>query len=446
MQTKKIQVDIVNPKAAGIDVGSKSHFVCVGQKPNLVKEFGVNTSDHLNLINYLKDYGIETIAMESTGSYWQSLFTVLQEAGFGVVLVPGSQTKVGIKKTDVLDCQHIQKLHMLGMLSGCYLPDEATSRIRNIARHRTFLVEQAAKNTNKISKALRLMNIRLDNSIRDVVGKSGKAIIEAILNGERDAAKLVELVDCRVKKPKEEIVLNLAGQWNDELLYELRDSYELLKIYNTKIRNCDLVIEQILDELNVDKIIDPSIQLAKKQDKGKHACNASLAQQGFKLYGVDLMAIPGIGPGVMLSMLSELGTSISKFDSSKQFCSWLRLSPNNKISGGRILGKKPLPTKSLLSKAFKDAANAVGLSKQNDSLCSFFRKIAFKKGRGAAIKATARKIATIVYTMIVSKKSYQPLSTDDYKEAQRKKKIKYITETMKKLNISTLDLQPSPVS
>lgn len=441
-----MHVDIVNPKAAGIDVGSKSHFVCVGQKPDQVKEFGVNTTDHQDLIIYLKDHDIESIAMESTGSYWQSLFMVLQEAGFDLLLVPGSQTKIGIKKTDVLDCQHIQKLHMLGMLTGCYLPDETTSRIRTIARHRTFLVEQAAKNTNKISKALRLMNIRLDNSIRDVVGKTGKAIIEAILNGERDASKLVELVDCRVKKPKEEIVLNLAGQWNEELLYELRDCYDLLKSYNNKIQNCDLVIEQILDELNINKTIDTSIQLAKKQEKGKHACSASLSQQGFKLYGVDLMAIPGIGPGVMLTMLSELGTSILKFDSSKQFCSWLRLSPNNKISGGKILSKKPMPTSNLMSKAFKDAANAVGLSQKDDGLCSFFRKIAFKKGRGAAIKATARKIATIVYTMIVSKKSYQPLSRDQYQEAQRNKKIKFIKETMKKLNISAIDLQPTQVS
>lgn len=437
-----MQVDIVHPKAAGIDVGSKSHFVCVGQKSDQVKEFGINTSDHQDLINYLKDHGIESIAMESTGSYWQSLFMLLQEAGFHVLLVPGSQTKIGIKKTDVLDCQHIQKLHMLGMLTGCYLPDETTARIRTIARHRAFLVEQAAKNTNKISKALRLMNIRLDNSIRDVVGKTGKAIIEAILNGERDASKLVEFVDCRVKKPKKEIALNLAGQWNDELLYELRDSYDLLKIYNDKLQNCDVVIEQILDEININKTMDTSIQLAKKQEKGKNACKASLSEQGYKLYGVDLMAIPGIGPGVMLTMLSELGTSISKFDSSKQFCSWLRLSPNNKISGGKILGKKPMPTKNLLSKAFKDAANAVGLSKQDDGLCSFFRKIAFKKGRGAAIKATARKIATIVYTMIVAKKCYEPLSREGYQEAQRKRKIKYITETMKKLNISTIDLKP----
>lgn len=137
------------------------------------------------------------------------------------------------------------------------------------------------------------------------------------------------------KKPKEEIILNLEGQWNEELLYELGDCYELLKVYNTKIENCDVVIEQILDELNINKTIDSRVDLAKKQEKGKHACAASLSKQGYKLYGVDLMAITGIGPGVMLTLLSELGTSISKFNTSKMFCSWLRLSPNNKISGVR---------------------------------------------------------------------------------------------------------------
>lgn len=440
-QKKEVAMPIMNFRVAGIDVGSKSHFVAVGQHKEDVQEFGINTVEHQKLIDYLKLHGIEKIAMESTGNYWQTLFTKLQESNFEVVLVPGSQTKNGIKKTDVLDCQWIQRLHTLGLLSGCYLPDEQTMRIRNLARHRSSLVEQSAKQSNKIQMNLRLMNIRLDDSVRDVVGKTGMAIIEAILTGERDAKKLVELVDCRVKKSKEEIILNLDGQWNDELLYELKDNADLLKIMNNKITNLDIVLQQVLNEINIGKVVPENTILTKKQEKGKHACTASLSKHGYLLYNTDLMAIPGIGPGVMLSIVSELGLSIHKFETPKQFCSWLRLAPNNRISGGKILSSKTPMSKNSLSKAFKDAANAIGLSKLDDSLCAFFKKIAFKNGRAAAIKATARKLATIVYKMINTKTSYLPQTIGVFTKKQLKSKINHINKELKKYNIKMSDLQ-----
>jgi transposase len=445
-QKKEITMPVINYHVAGIDIGSKSHFVAIGQNKEDVKEFGINTVEHKKLVDYLKSNGIEKIAMESTGNYWQTLFAKLQESNFEVILVPGSQTKNGIKKTDVLDCQWIQRLHSLGLLSGCYLPDEETMRIRNLARHRSSLVEQAARYSNKIQMTLRLMNIRLDVSIRDVVGKTGMAIIEAILAGERKAEKLVELVDCRVKKSKEEIVLNLNGQWNDELLYELDDCVSLLKLYNSKIAKIDIMLQQILEEINIGKVIPNDIILTKKQEKGKHACAASLSQHGYLMYETDLMAIPGVGPGIMLSIISELGRSIYKFHTAKEFCAWLRLAPNNKISGGKIISSKTPLSKNSLSKAFKDAANAIGLSKSDDSLCAFFKKIAFKNGRGAAIKATARKLATIVYKMIFTKMPYSPQSIKVFTQKQQNNKIKQIKKTLEKYNISITDLQSLTLS
>lgn len=443
---KKMSLPIVNIYAAGIDIGSKSHYVAVGQKAEDVMEFGINTNEHTRMIAFLKQHKIQIIAMESTGSYWQSLFRVLQESGFNVLLVPGSQIKYGVKKTDVKDCQQIQKLLMLGMLSGCFLPDEQTLKIRTISRHRASLVELSAKFSNKIQKSLRLMNIRLDDCVRDAVGKSGMNIIEAILGGERDPNVLAQLVDRRVKKSKEEIELNLQGQWNDELLYELKDSVDLLKIHNQRITACDKKIEDLLTEFNEGEMLSEEIKLVKKQDKGKHACAANLSQQGYLMYGVDLMAVNGIGPGVMLTLISELGLNIHKFETSKQFCSWLRLSPNNKISGGKILSSRTEKTKNNLSKAFKDAANAVGLSKKDDALCHFFRKIGFKKGRGAAIKATARKIAIIIYKMITTKEAYRATNGKEYLELQRAKKLKYLRDSIKKYNITAFDLQLDGIS
>lgn len=437
---KEASMPIVNSKAAGIDIGSRSHFIAVGQGKEDVREFSVNTQGHLDSIAFLKEHHIESVAMESTGSYWQTLFTALQQAGFDVLLVPGSQTKNARKKTDVKDCQWIQKLHMLGLLTGSFLPDKQTLRLRNIARHRSTLIESAAKYTNKIQKVLRLMNIRLDVSIRDIAGKSGRAIIESIIAGERNAEQLVELLDVRVKKSKQEIILNLQGQWDDELLYELKDCYELLNIHETKIADCDKQLALLLSEQTKDIVLAKDVVLAKKQQKGKHACNADLPQHSYKLLGTDIMAINGVGPGVLLNYLSEMGLNIHKFETAKHFTSWLRLAPNNRKSGGRVISSKTEKTKSILTKALKDAANAVGLSKAEDYLSHFFKKIAFKKGRGAAITATARKIAVIIWNMIVKKQPYQPMKTAEYLDQLRQRKIKFLKKDVIKYSITTEEL------
>ena len=169
--TKKISMEVVNSNAAGIDIGSRSHFVCIGQAVNQVKEFGVYTDDHNRMIQWLKKSNITTVAMESTGSYWQTLFTALQTEGFEVLLVNGRDIKnVKGKKTDVLDCRWIQKLHSLGLLRSSFLPDEATRQLRSYYHHRQNLIIQSARYNNKMQKSLRLMNIRLDVAIRDITG------------------------------------------------------------------------------------------------------------------------------------------------------------------------------------------------------------------------------------------------------------------------------------
>ncbi len=196
------KMQVVHPYAAGIDIGSRSHFVAVGQEKDQVKEFSVYHSGSIEIIDYLEQNQITTVAMESTGSYWQSLYSVLQEAGFEVLLVQGTQTKNLKGKTDVKDAQWIQKLHQLGLLSGSFLPSASTIVLRNLTRHRSSLIEQSAKYTNKMQKALRLMNFRLDVAVSDITGKSGIKIIEAILSGEQNGEVLAALCDRRVKKNK----------------------------------------------------------------------------------------------------------------------------------------------------------------------------------------------------------------------------------------------------
>lgn len=243
---ESLAMPIVNRHAAGIDVGSKSHYLAVGQRSEDVYEFDVTTSGHMRAIDILHRHQVTTVAMESTGTYWQPLFNTLQAAGFEVLLVNGVQTKSLRGKTDVRDSRRIQLLHSLGLLSGSFLPESAVLALRTITRHRSSLTEAHAKYLLKVQKCLRLMNIRLDVAIRDVAGKTGSAIVTAILMGERDAQALADLADPRVKRSQAELVDLLQGQWDNALLYELRDCWELMAYLNRRIEACDKEISGLL--------------------------------------------------------------------------------------------------------------------------------------------------------------------------------------------------------
>ncbi|MEO9850952.1 MAG: transposase [Reichenbachiella sp.] len=194
MAKSKVSMEIINPNAAGIDVGSRSHFVAINQNKDDVKEFGVYSKDLNNLAKWLIESNIKTVAMESTGSYWQNLYTELEQQGIEVVLVNGKFTKnIQGKKTDVLDCIWIQKLHTLGLLRGSFLPDHHTEQLRTLCRHRHNLIHNAAKSVKRMSQNLRLMNLRLDVVVNDIVGLTGLKIIDQVCNGETDAHKLAAL-------------------------------------------------------------------------------------------------------------------------------------------------------------------------------------------------------------------------------------------------------------
>ena len=220
MEKQTAALPVVNTHAAGIDIGSREHWVAIDQNKESVRSFGIYTQDHHQLIDHLREHSITSVAMESTGTYWQTLFNALQKAGFTVLLVGGSQTKnVQGRKTDLIDCLWIQKLHSLGLLSGSFLLSDTLQELRTYYYHRQHLIEQLATYTHKMQKALRLMNSRLDVAIGDITSKSGLAIIEAILGGQRDPHELASLVDIRMKRSKEEIAQSLPGSWRQEYLF-----------------------------------------------------------------------------------------------------------------------------------------------------------------------------------------------------------------------------------
>ncbi len=427
-------MEIINPNAAGIDVGSRSHFVAVGQGTEEVREFNVYQSGLNDLVLFLKENNVKTIALESTGSYWQSLFMILQKNGFEVLLVQGTQTKNLKAKTDVKDAQWIQKLHTLGLLKGSFLPSDMTLRIRTLHRHRQSLIESASAYTNKMQKNLRLMNFRLDVVINDIVGVSGVKIIEAILDGENCGSKLAEYADKRVKRSKVEIADALQGETNSEYMYELRDCYELYKILQERIQNVDNEIEKILQVYTEDIHLDDEV-LIKKQLKGKNQPKMDIQRLSKKLLSVDLFAIESISSSTVMSFLSEIGNDIYKFRTAKHFVSWLRLAPNNRVSGGKTISSKTPRGKNKFALALRNAANTIE-RKKDGLLVSFFRRIAYKKGRAAAITATARKLAVIIWNMIIKKTSYVPIDSNEYQEIIKKNKIHYINKTIEKYKIT----------
>jgi transposase len=436
---KEAKMAVINPNACGIDVGSKMHYVATGQGSEEVKSFGVYTKDHQELLAYLKSKGVKTIAMESTGNYWQTLFAALEKAGFEVFLVCGNQTKnVKGRKTDVQDCQWIQWLHSVGMLSNSFIPNEFVSHLRIYSRQRLKYIQVQTRIINQIQRDLRAMNLRLEVALNDVTGKSGRAIIEAILSGERNHKSLAGLADYRVKKSKEEIALSLEGNWHDGYLFLLRQHYDEYVQNLDRIQACENEIEKILKESLLCSEIDPQDAPRHKKalKKNKNKPEIDFQTYSFQYFGgVDLFAIEGVNQNTVLSIITEIGIDITKFHSAKAFSNWLHLCPNQKITGGKVISNHTKRGVNPLSQALKSVANVIGGLKTDTHLTRFFKKIAYKKGWKEAITATAHKLAVIIYNMLIKYEPYKPFVREVNEQAERKKKIREVEKIMKTHNI-----------
>ncbi len=415
MSKKQMNLEVVNPNAAGIDVGSRSHWVAIGQDAQDVREFGVYSEDHQALCMWLTENHIETIAMESTGTYWQNLFSSLVVAGFDVILVNGKQTKnVKGKKTDIKDCQWIQKLHCLGLLSNSFLPDSTTDIIRTYSRHRQNLVRQSARTVLKVQKYLRLMNMRLDVVVKDIVGLTGTKIISDFIAGEHSGKELAKNRHYNCRKPEEEIAKALQYNGRDDYMFALKHEWGTYLHVQQQIEEVDAEIKKLLEDI-IDKddnkkqhVVDKKTYKRKNKNTIRGTDMNQIAYQYFE--GIDLMAIEGVNDATLMAIISEIGLEgIKKFESAKQFTAWLRLAPNNKKSGGKVLSHHLPKGSSRLKIAFRNAANAIGNLKEGH-LADFFRKINYKKGRATAVSATARKLAVIIWNMLVKVQSYNPPS------------------------------------
>lgn len=371
------------------------------------------------MVEWLKACGVDTVAMQSTGVYWIVPFQKLEVAGIKPVLVNAQMLKlVPGRKTDVQECQWIQQLHTYGLLSASFRPNDATCRLRTLVRHRASLVSSGAERILHMQKALTQMNIQLHHVVSHLTGETGLRILKAILKGERDPYKLVELRDSQItRSTKGEMIKALRGDWRPELLFVLEQSLRAWEFYQEQMKACDLQIEEQLKQMPSappapaeqaqtapDPLSSSNPRPKAKQSRKRNDPERDLGPELARICGVDLTAAHGLRLLTVLTIISETGADMSKWRSAKAFTSWLGLNPNNKISGGRILSSRTRKVVNRVATALR--MGAVGVAETDTWLGSFHRRMRARLGPASANTATARKIGTVVYHLLKTKEPF----------------------------------------
>lgn len=438
---KTTDLPIVNLKAAGVDIGSRSHYVAAPTNNGeiAVREFGSFTHELDELINWLKSCGIKTVAMESTGIYWIPLYEKLEENKIEAVLVNASHIKnVPGRKTDVKDCQWIQKLHSHGLLRGAFRPKEDVLKLRSILRHRQSLIRHQSPHVLHMQKTLMSMNIQLHHAVSDILGQTGMRIINAILQGERNSEKLAEMRDWRCKNDKETIASALNGNYKEELLFILKQSVSMYNSFQSYIHECDKELEKILSSFD-DKISPEEIakfekeKLYKVNRTKKNKIDFPVAPLIHQKTGANIFAIPAFNTSTAITAISEIGLDVSAWRSAKHFVSWLTLAPRNKISGGKVLGSSTPRNKNKLAHALKFAASTLHAS--STYLGAQYRRLQGRLGPERAIIAMARKLAVILYNMLKHGQAFVELGAEYHEKQHRERAIKSVKKRAGELGL-----------
>jgi transposase len=437
IQSDDIRLEVVHPDAAGIDVGNESHYVAVppSRDSQPVRRFGCTTAELKAMAAWLKQCGIRTIAMQSTGVYWIAVYDILEAAGLEVYLVNARDTKnLPGRKSDVQESQWLMKLHAYGLLRNSFRPSQEIRTMRTYWRQRNDLVRAGARHIQRIQKALTQMNLQLANVLSDVSGMTGQVIIKAILAGERDPHKLAAFRDHRVKASENQIAQSLEGHWQDDLLFVLKQEQDGYEFCQQQMAECDRRLEQYLQQRE-DHSQGTSLPEEKRKERLKkkkgNKPQFDLRTGLFRMTGVDLTQIDCIDVTTATTILSEAGSDMSKWETEHHFVSWLRLCPDNQISGDKIIGKRRLPTNNRIHVALKMAASTLRTS--NTYLGAQFRRLRAKLGTPVAIKAMAAKLARLVYRMLRYGMKYVDQGAEFYETQHRKLQIRHLKSKAAKL-------------
>lgn len=423
---------LTHPNAAGIDIGSASHYVAVppDRDDEPVREFASFTADLHALADWLMACGVDTVAMESTGVYWIPLYELLDARGFTVLLVNARHVKnVSGRKSDVLDCQWLQQLMSYGLLRGAFRPADGVCALRALARQREMLLRCQARHVQHMQKALAQMNIQLANVIADVVGETGQRILRAIVAGERDPMVLAAMKNRRIRASTDEIAKSLHGNWRAEHLFALKQAVALFDFYGTQLVDCDREIEQQLHSLQA----HPGQPEGKKKGATRNAPKFDLRTHLFQMCGVDLTRIDGINVTTALAVISEIGTDMSRFATVKHFTSWLGLCPGTKITGGKVMSGKTTRCANRAAQALRLAAAALRTSQS--ALGAYFRRMCARMDKPKAVTAAAHKLARLIYTMLTRGEEYTDQGQDYFEERYRQRVLHHLTKRAEKLGM-----------
>ena len=418
----------VHRNAAGIDVGSRVHYVAVPRERDEepVRHFGCTTPDLHELARWLKACGVDTVAMESTGVYWVPILQVLERYDLEVKLVDARQVKqVPGRKSDVQDCQWLQQLHSFGLLSGAFLPPKEIGVLRSYWRQREQLVDSGAQQIHRMHKALEQMNLQLHKVLSDISGVTGMRIIRAILAGERDAVVLARMKHPQVKSSEEDLAKALTGEYRQEHLFALRQAVELYDVYQGKVAECDEQIERYMAVLKPKGNLQELARKPPKRNKRTRRKNEPYFDLRGRLYemtGVDLTQIDGIDALTAQTVVSECGFDLSAFPSEKHFTSWLGLCPNNRITGGKVRRRSTRKVVHRAAQALRVAAQSLHSSKS--ALGAYYRRMRMRLGAPKAITATAHKLARLVYRMLRYGQDYVDQGQKYYEKQHRLRVLK----------------------
>jgi transposase len=426
--------------AAGIDIGDTEIAVAVRRKEGVgyeVSTFSTFSRDLDSIVKYLKQHGITTAAMESTGVYYIPLYIKLEQNNIEPYLVNARHAKnVTGRKQDDTDAIWLQKLHTCGLLQKSFQPEAEGRVLRDYVRHRKNLVTIGADCVRRMQKALELMNVKLHTVISDLVGKTGMDMIKAILDGERDAKKLAAFKDSRIQAREETIILSLEGIWREEHLFALKQAYETYMFHQKQIGECDEHIRMQLDKqiaiVKEGEICNnEDTKEGNKKKARKNQYQFDVRTRLSKLLGIDICALTGISEITATELIAEIGTDISKWKTIKQFSAWLNVCPNTKISGGKIISSTMMKKKNHAGQCLRMAA--VTVAKSKTPLGEYYRRMRGKLGGKGAALSTANKMARIIYTMLKEKKQYDESLYQKTQQDFKAKQIKFYEKKIAEL-------------
>lgn len=434
----------VNPNAAGIDCGSESHHVAVPADldPQHVRQFRTFTTDLHRLADWLAACGIETVAMEATGVYWIPIYEILEERGFEVLLVNARHVKnVPGRKTDVVDCQWIQELHSFGLLRGSFRPAGEIVTLRAYLRHREKLIQNAGDHVRRMQKALVQMNLQLHTVISDITGETGMLILRDIVKGVTDPKILASYRHSRCHATEEEIEASLTGNYRREHVFVLRQNLELYDAYQRQVVACDGEIESLLQQIapGQDEPKTPLPPARTRRTNSNNAPRFEIRKLLYRLTGADLTQIHAIGPYTALRLVAEIGTDMGRWPSEKHFTAWLTLSPNNKVSGGKILSSKTRPSSNRAAAMLRMCAMSVG--RTSTALGAYYRRLGYRVGKAKAITATARKLAILVYRVLRGDIDYSDPGAETYDAQHRTRTLRNLRNRAQRLGFGLIDLE-----